>query len=455
MNRNQRILSAAVTIFLVFAILGFINYLGFKNDYYVDLTHAKKYSLSDQTIKIVNSFQSPVVFKVFVGNNDRGPITALLNLFKFHNKNIEIDVIDPELKPQVVQKYGVTKYGTVVVEFDGRQAHVAKNDELGISNALLQVYRADTIIIYFTVGHGEVDLNLDTREGGSELLNQFKGMAYTVKPLDLIKSPAVPEDADALLILGPSEGFLEQELNAVANYLNNKSGKLFIAISPEFKTNKLKTLRELLTNWGIVLHMDVVVDRLSTLQGADPTVLFVEKYDEKHQITKNFKGRTVFPLSSSISKLKNSKRTFKMDTLVQSSNFPASWAESDLTAALAGKVIFDEKSDFKGPVAIMTASEEVVSEKPEKRVRIVCSGNASFFINGYSAQGPNFNLMLNAISWLVNEDMMISINRPQIEEGPIYISSTEMGVIFYFSVLFCPLILLALGIFIYKRRQKL
>jgi hypothetical protein len=62
-------------------------------------------------------------------------------------------------------------------------------------------------------------------------------------------------------------------------------------------------------------------------------------------------------------------------------------------------------------------------------------------------------LFLNALSWLVDEDRLISFNLPIVQSEPIFISQQQMGIVFYFSVLFSPLILIGASIYMYRRRR--
>ncbi len=454
---SKKIRENVLSLFLIIGILGFINYLVFKNNIYRDLTRSAKYTLSDQSIKTLRILDKPLKMKVFVGVKERGVIAALLNLYKFHKRDFEVEFIDPALKPNIVEQYHIAKYGSIIIEYDGRNALVKQNDELGIMNAILKAFRADKTVVYYTIGHREIDFDLTSRDGGSFLKQMLQDMAYELKAIDLTKVKEMPADSDALLILGPTEGFLQRELKIMKEYVDNQ-GKLLIAISPEIKAKnrsvKLGDLRKTLESWDIQIHNDVIVDRLSSMHGADPSVLFIDKYESKHSIVKGFSGRTVFPLTSSISEIKRKQPRFRMDSIVQSANFPACWAESDMDSVIKGNVVFSDL-DFKGPVSLMTTSEEIRAGSASKRTRIVAFGNASFIVNGYRSQGANFNLFLNAFSWLVDEESLISLNRPEIRSEPVFMSGIQLGVIFYFSVVFVPLILLVLGIYIYRRRKRL
>ena len=86
---------------------------------------------------------------------------------------------------------------------------------------------------------------------------------------------------------------------------------------------------------------------------------------------------------------------------------------------------------------------------------MVTFGNTTFVINSYKKFPQNFVLFVNSLNWLVGEERRISFNITGIEDRPIFMSENQIGVIFFFTVVFCPLVLLLIAFVLYKRRQKL
>ena len=87
--------------------------------------------------------------------------------------------------------------------------------------------------------------------------------------------------------------------------------------------------------------------------------------------------------------------------------------------------------------------------------RVIVSGNSSFITNAYEKFGGNHHLVLNSISWLVNEEKLISFNTPIIKNDPIFIASQQVSLIFFITVFLIPLLLLSTSVFLYRRRIKL
>jgi ABC-type uncharacterized transport system involved in gliding motility auxiliary subunit len=247
--------------------------------------------------------------------------------------------------------------------------------------------------------------------------------------------------------LGPTSGFLSSEAAILKKYVND-NGHLILALAPAFKKDLYDNLIEIIKPYGLDLGKDIVVDRLSTVQGAEATIPIVNKYESQHPVTENFISRTVFPLSSSV-KVVEGKDTASL--LALTSSFPASWAETDLQAVTKGKAEFNEKSDTKGPIGLMGVAEGA----GQSTARIVLIGSSSFLINAYQNQSANSTLFLNSVSWSVNDEGIISFNRPGIEEYPVILSAQHLQMIFVISILVVPIIFFGTAILIYRRRRIL
>jgi hypothetical protein len=136
----------------------------------------------------------------------------------------------------------------------------------------------------------------------------------------------------------------------------------------------------------------------------------------------------------------------KVTFLFNTNPFPDSWAETSIKEIAAQSAKFNDSSDKKGPLNLAAVYQ---SEKN----KIAVFGNSTFVLNAYQKFGANYTLFINTLSWLIDEDRLISFNLPVIQSEPMFISPQQMGIIFYFSVLFSPLILFALSIYMYRRKR--
>lgn len=444
----SKVLFHSVNVALVLSIFALINYLGNKNYKEFDLTSEKRNSLTDQTRKVLEAVDAPLKMTVFAKREEWAPMLNLLKLYEAAKKEISLEAIDTDLRPDLVKAKNVTQNGTVFINYKGKETSFILFDELTITNGLLRILRTEEIILYMVKGHEELSCKGETPEGISVLCNQLEAQNYELRDLDLTKVTEVPRDASGVLLLGPATGLLDQEVKILDTYLK-KGGGLFISLAPAFKKNIYENIMKITRPFGLEIGEDVVIDRLSTIQGAEATIPIIDKYDAGHVITNGFTQRTVFPLSASVRIV--GKKTDTALILAETTSFPGSWAESDLKGISLGNAKYDEGKDLKGPIGLLGISEG----GGESTARLVVLGSSSFLINGYQNQSGNTTLFLNAVSWIVNDEGIISFNRPGLEEAPVILSAQHLQLIFVISILVVPIVFFGCAIFIYRRRRLL
>jgi ABC-type uncharacterized transport system involved in gliding motility auxiliary subunit len=371
-------------------------------------------------------------------------------MYQGKNRNITVDAIDTDLRPDLVKSKGITTNGTVIISYNGKDSSFLISDELSVTNAILKATREEKTVLYFVTGHQELSCDDPSAEGISILCEKLRAQNYEVKNLNLAEVKEVPKDATAVFVLGPIASYFDDEAKRLEKYLE-RGGSMFLALAPAFKAELYNNLTQLGKPYGLTLGNDVVVDRVSTVQGGEATIPIVSKYDEGHPITAGFNLRTVFPLSSSVSTLPgNDSATL----LALTSPFPGSWAEHDLKGVTEGTAKFEEKKDTKGPIGLLGVGEKVGKEGNSDS-RFVLLGSSSFLVNAYQPQSGNSTLFLNAASWMLNDEGIISFNRPGSEEFPVILSAQHIQLIFVISILLVPIVFFGAGIFVYRRRRLL
>jgi ABC-type uncharacterized transport system involved in gliding motility auxiliary subunit len=435
--------SNSITIFLVLCIVFILNYLAYKNNFFIDMTKDKLYSLSDQSIQVLSKVDKKMKMTLFARRGDWEHYLSFINKYHILNKNIEITAIDIDSQPALVELYNIKKSGTVLIEYESKKVSVNSLSELNLTNKIIKLLRGKNINIYYSVGHSEADPRSNEQKGASFLFQKIKDSNYNLMPLDLLKVTSIPKNADGLLILGPKKGFLELEIKTLEKYLKN-GGNLLLTLSPEMSTNKLNNLYNLVNQFGVKFVNSIVVDRLATVQGSNATSPIITNYNKNHSITKKFSGRTLMPLTSAL-KFSGAK-DIKYTGLLETSAFPASWAETNIKDVTSGKALYDDK-DLKGPVDVAAT---IYHEKYNSKM--IVTGSSSFYINGYESQSNNFNLVLNMISWLVDDEGIMSIDRPGLSNERIFISISQNILILFFLMICSPTLFFGISIFVYRRR---
>ena len=449
----KKFTSAVVSIFLIAVILGFVNYLSFKNGRIWDVTVTKMNSLTDQTYEVLDSIKEPLKIRVFSLKKNFEQIQYFLELYRLHKNDLEIEYIDAELRPQAIKQANITKVPAIEVSLGDRKRIIENITEQDLSNAIVLISRSVDPVVYFVTGHGEMDISSQENEGGSHLLSLLNAKTLNIKTLNLRESKSIPEDARALVFWGSKEGFFDYEINLLREYIE-KGGHALFALDPEFNGEGPVLLREFLASQGLEVHNDLVIDRLKNANGSNGTIPVIHKFDPKHPITKDFEGSVFLPLTSSMRDIPSQSGLRPAWHLLGVSNkFPASWGEMGRDELANLNLTYTEGVDYQGPLGYFAAYERKLKES-DREIRMVAFGNSTFVINTYKKFPQNFVLFLNTINWLVGEDRLISFNIPGIQDKPIFMSENQIGVIFYFSVIFCPLVLFLIAFAVYKRRQR-
>lgn len=443
----KRLVAGVVSAFLIFTILGFVNYLAYKNPIVWDVTKGKRNSLTDQTTKLLRNIESDLSFRIFSLKKDYDLVRTLVELYRLQKKNIEISFVDAELQPQLVRDAGVTKVPAIEVSQGDKTKVVDELSELALTNAIVKVTRSKDPTLYFVTGHGELDMGSNANEGGSQLAGLLRANTFQVRGLNLRQSNVIPDDAAALIIWGPKEGFFPIEIKTIEDYLQ-KGGRLMIALDPDLNSDGQVDLMKMMKSFGLIMHNNLVIDRIKHANGSNGTVPVIHKFDVNHPITKDFKGTVFLPLASNLEIIKDSEQKGFWKMIAASNMFPAAWAETGKEEIVNMKMEFTEGKDIKGPLGYVAAFDNEES-------RILAFSNSTFVINTYRKFPQNFMLFLNSLNWMAGEERLISFNTPVIENKPIFMSKNQVGLIFYFTIIFCPLILVITAFVLYKRRQKL
>ena len=300
-NQTQHGALAASSVLLVLAILIGVNYVLARQNKRWDLTAARQYSLSDQTVQILESLESPIRIMVFGQETTFQPFRDSLAEYEYTSDHVTLEYIDVDRNPGLARQYEVQSYGTVVFDYNDRIERVVSNQEQDLTNALIKAVEGEERKAYFLQGHGERDpANTDQRVGYSNIEAAFSRDNISIETTILTQAGQVPSDASILIIAGPSNDLLPAEIDLLKTYLSS-GGKLLILLDPPETpdTPNQTNLINFLGEWGIEIGNDIVVDAsgVGQLLGTDAATPVAASYPQ-HPITDRFELLTAFPLSA-------------------------------------------------------------------------------------------------------------------------------------------------------------
>jgi ABC-type uncharacterized transport system involved in gliding motility auxiliary subunit len=442
---NTLLIAAAVLV-----ILALFNVLGSRYQTKFDLTANKQFTLSDQSIKIAQALPASVKVTGWLTSTDsrKQDFQTLLNDYSNRSGGkLTYEFIDPEQRPGDAVAAGITSTGTIVYQMGDKKQNSTGTTEKDVSTALVKLERPQKTV-YFTAGHGERSLDGFGPQDYGTIKQTLANDNFTVNPLNLVTQRAVPDDAAAVIIGGPTNPFLQEEKDALKAYIDG-GGKLVILEGPNSKAD----FSDLLQNYQVNFSGNVVVDPTKSVP-QDPRVVVVDGYGS-HTVTQDLRDLTFFPLTTNITYPSSPPQGVTVTPLAQSTN--NSWGNTN------PQQIQQQASDPKGPLALAVAvdasSSSASSTTPGSTsnsggARIVMIGSPDLISNNSLQQVPgNQTLFLNSVNWVAQEDNLINISVPDTTPRTLVLTGAQMNLIAYSSFLFLPLAVLAAGAAVWWTRR--
>ncbi len=453
--------NSIVSTVVFLAILILIVLIGERKSLRLDVTQTGSFSLSAQTRNILKQIDQPVDVKLFYagsgpGAQDKDKAKDLLDNYRYLNKNIKYEFVDPDTQPEITRSYEVKTYGTIILEGYGKKQTVQSPDEGDVTNALVKLTSKEQKKIYFLSGHGERSLSADARDSFSNAKSALEKGSYTTGEFNLLQQEDIPSDASLVIIAGPEKQIPQREQQILKNYLT-RGGKVMLMIDPLVDSG----MKDFLKDYGIVISEDVVVDRLSRLFGASERVPVVMEYGA-HKITENFSQPTFYPDARSVVPAEEAPHGVEVQVLAATS--ANSWAERNLEMLKQGKAEFDKDKDLQGPVPLVVlatikgqngpdAREKDAAPKEGKDGVLVVAGNSMFASNSYFGQYGNGDFFLNTVSFLADDSGLISVARPEMGK-PLLLTRDQGNMIFWIVLVIMPFSVLLAGIVVYRVRRS-
>jgi ABC-type uncharacterized transport system involved in gliding motility auxiliary subunit len=448
--------NALVMCVLVLGLLGFVNFLAGKHTWRKDTTAAKQFSLSDQTKKVLSNLKEDLRITAFYQAQEQDRISDRFKEFASVTPKFKYEFVDPDKKPDMARRYGVTAYNTTVVSYREQDEKITTATEEDLTNAIIKVTRDKKKKVYFTINHGEKAIDSDERLGMSAAQKSIKDKNYDVGSVSLIDTAGVPLDCSVLVIAGPQTEFLPPELEKVKNYLNKGGAALFMLDADLLANSPLPSFSDILKDYGIQPENDMVLDfsGIGQLFGAGPDMPVVASY-AKHAITEKFGSfMTAYPSARSLTVLSDKPAGVTTDAFASTSG--NSWGESNAAELRSGRVQPNIPPDRSGPLPIAVAATKGAaggSANGSSGSRLVAFGDSDFAANYLFGFQKNGDLFMNVISWLAEEEDLIAIPPKNPEDRRISLTASSSKIIMLVSLFLLPLAAFGSAIAVYMKRR--
>ena len=463
--------NVAIMTVAFFAIIILINFLMYLSPQRIDVTATRVFTLSQQTIKVLDSLEGPVRANAFFVPADdqtalaRQQAEDLLNEFSRRSGDFTYRFIDPELNRSVAVKYDVSEFPVVVFEDidTGAQQGVFNLTEQDFVTGILVATGTAQKHVYYLTGHGEASVTRqitgETDDDGFDFAIQ--GMQrdnYRVFPLNLKQDGAVPSDAAVLVIPGPKQDLDDAELQALVNYLGG-GGKLLVLLDPDAP----QTYRQLIALWGINVGSDPVADLISNVAGEAKSPM-IQRTNAQFSAS----ALTGVQIADHINNVFFTDATTTLPVIpledfpqfIQYSwlarTTPASWVETH-----PEETVYNPGEDVQGPLDVASVVQAggslggqlVISENPNTVAKLVVIGDSDFARNKFFFQSDNANLLLNSVNWLAEDYELIAIRVPPIPVRELVLNQRERNFIKWTGWFFPPTLMLVIAAGVWWRRR--
>jgi len=450
--------SAVLATVFGLAILFSLAFLSTRYTQRFDWTQEKVHTLSDQTQKVLADLDEDVEVTAFFNPLDAPPYRDLLDRYAYASERFHVTFADPNVRPDLVESLALDDRdlarGLMRIEAGGDHVDLTDFDEESITNAIVKLTRSGTRKVYFVWGHNEraaLEEGADEAQGMSRAVEALRNETYQVERLLLAAAGEVPEDADVVVVPGPTRPLADEEHAALQGYVE-RGGALLVMVDPRANTD----IGADLLRWGARLGDDIVLDRSLALFGRAASPFAAEYAD--HPITRGMRETVLFHLARSVEP--TAEATERLTAIVSTGE--ASWAEKDLRQWVEeGTAGYDPGVDQLGPIPLAVAGVPLrvdltgaAGDDSAPEARIVVYGDSDFATNELIDGYRNRDLFVNSVNWLMGDEEHIAIRPNRSRASRFQLTSGQFRTIQLLSLFVLPEAIAVLGVIAWWSRLK-
>ena len=469
--------SSGISVILGFTIIIGLAFLSGRDRFNLswDVTRDGVNTLSDQSLKIIEQLKSGdsriELIGFFTDQMKKQEFERIISLYKSSGAPLQIEYVDPQEDPTRAISEKITAAETVLVKYNNQEARLMQFSEEKITNALLNVIKTKEKKVYFITGHGEKDIDATEVEGYSTMRDELISERFKVEKLSLLQAGKVPDDADLVIIAGPSYDYRQQEISLLEDALR-QGVPLFVLVDA---MTGLPQLTSMLETYGVKINNDFVV-----LKPDDPRVQLIgqnnailTKFDEVSPATRDFASRSGVAMlvsnARSLSLLDDNIKNMNPISLASSADMNIAITNvknaSDLKQIDESRIKIDEFTVIAASTGMIggeklaqvkSDSDKDAADTPKsaRELRLVVAGSSYFASNIGAQRMENIDMFLNLVSYLLQDEDYISIRAKDTESSELNLVSAGSQFSLMFLSFIYPFVFLAFGIGHWLRRRR-
>lgn len=460
---------AGASLALALALIFPLNFLASEHNVRWDHSYFKTATPGDVTLGTIENLDEPVQAWLFFPHTLDVTEEVRTYFDQIDSPNLEVAYVDQALETELAKELRVQKNGVIALVRGSGDAQQVQRIRLGedlskaerklkkldkdISKALLKL-AADPRQAYVTVGHGEMYwakskgvLPARTIEG---MKAELKRMNFKVSELGAAQGLAseVPEDADLVVVMGPTEVFLDEELAAIDAYRSG-GGALWVALDPGTKTDMSGVLKPIGLEYG---GKDMLVGDtnvwVATRRITDRYNIFTNKASTHPSVTtlsRNSKTRALLaPLAAPLKVLDTAPH--KIEITVRS--LSEVWVDE------VNNVRFDAGIEERKGWPMSAAVSGTSDAEGAEEFRVLVTGDATWASDlVLPLSMGNQEFLRDGLAWLVNDPSQGGTINDE-EDVKIRHTKGDEAWMFYGTTLLVPVLLFGLGLVRVRARRK-
>lgn len=444
---------AYVTLYIavVVAIITVANVLADRYNKTYDSTANKRYSLSEQTAKIVKDLKEPATIYYYDRPTGFSHARDTLEQYANLSPKVQVKYVDLEKNPLAAREAGIKSLGTAIVEIGTRKDEAQGLTEEGITGAFIRDLKSNTRTICFVTGSGEHQIDETGGDGYSRFKDLLGKEAYQAKSISLLTTAEVPSDCTVMVVAGPKSDYQQPEVDAIKKYVEG-GGRAMFLLNPPLKMGRTEiadndALSQVLESWGVTPGKDLILDLnpIGRLAGLGYEDALVTRYDS-HEIVNTMKGSaTAFPYSRSL-ELKSGDKT-TVDKLFESSESSLATEKLDTP-----RINASDPKNKKGPLTLAAAGSYRTGRE-NSQGRFVVVGSSDWVANAFLPFNGNRDLAMNAINWLASDEELISIRPKDRDIRTITMTQSQLNWVGITSLGILPIGVAIAGVWVWWRRR--
>ncbi|MBQ8796857.1 MAG: GldG family protein [Oscillospiraceae bacterium] len=434
-----------------------------------DITDNQFHSISEQTKEVLQGVTKDVtVYWVYTeGAYGTAYVESLLDLVQEQSNRIKVVKKDTDLYPNFAstytadtvypnslivecgEKYSYLNYSGDIYTVDNADYYTTGtyttyfNGEGALLSAINYVTSDKSSKIYTLTGHEEIALT--TRFAAA-----VKNQNIVTEELSLLTAEEVPQDAEAVLICGPSRDISADELEKLQTYAANGGSIMVITDIYVDKTVNWPNLDTLMADYGMSAAKGFVLDTNSGYYIQNPLTLLPEKVS--HAITDPLTESNIHVVCAGAHGIyvqEELPEDLDVTELLRTS--AKSYTKNqDMTT------YEKESGDAEGPFALAALGTKNAGTENESSVIWVSSLGLVDEDANDAVAGGNMDLFLNMLSYLCSqEEAQLTIHaKPISNNKSLTMSGSTTTVLTVIVMILIPLGYLACGVVIWFRRKR-